>query len=348
LLRPVVASGILAAALKKHSSPRIKGRQGIMKRKFKTMDANEAVAYIAYRLNEVIAIYPITPSSNMGEWADEWASQGIQNIWGTMPHVIEMQSEGGAAGAVHGALQTGSLSTTFTASQGLLLMIPNMNQIAGELTPTVFHVSARTLATHALSIFGDHSDVMSCRATGYAMLCSNSVQEAMDMAAHTFPYSCKSADDQRGGGATAIFLWRRSGRRGSRRNSGRAARGRNWWNRERDLQPCGGAETRVACAAQANTNFSGHNGRSNSLKGSAGVPDARAIGPYSRRGSAFRDYFEDRRDPEPGAGERTSHAGAGRDQSRPAVALSSISPEWRTGGGGDHHHRSFPAFLMLI
>jgi pyruvate-ferredoxin/flavodoxin oxidoreductase len=130
----------------------------------------------------VIAIYPITPSSNMGEWADEWSSQGIQNIWGTVPHVMEMQSEGGAAGAVHGALQTGSLATTFTASQGLLLMIPNMNKIAGELTPTAFHVSARTLATHALSIFGDHSDVMSCRATGFAMLSSNSVQEAMDMA----------------------------------------------------------------------------------------------------------------------------------------------------------------------
>src|ERR1700683_2787987 len=153
-----------------------------MKRKFKTMDANEAVAYVAYRVNEVIAIYPITPSSNMGEWADEWASQGIQNIWGTVPHVMEMQSEGGAAGAVHGALQTGSLATTFTASQGLLLMIPNMNKIAGALAPTAFHVSARTLATHALSIFGDHSDVMSCRTTGFAMLCSNSVQEAMDMA----------------------------------------------------------------------------------------------------------------------------------------------------------------------
>ncbi|MGA8735789.1 MAG: pyruvate:ferredoxin (flavodoxin) oxidoreductase [Terriglobales bacterium] len=152
------------------------------KRKFKTMDANEAVAYVAYRVNEVIAIYPITPSSNMGEWADEWSSQGVQNIWGTVPHVMEMQSEGGAAGAVHGALQTGSLATTFTASQGLLLMIPNMNKIAGELTPTAFHVSARTLATHALSIFGDHSDVMSCRATGFAMLSSNSVQEAMDMA----------------------------------------------------------------------------------------------------------------------------------------------------------------------
>src|SRR5579862_7344545 len=153
-----------------------------MKRKFKTMDANEAVAYVAYRVNEVIAIYPITPSSNMGEWADEWSSQGIQNIWGTVPHVMEMQSEGGAAGAVHGALQTGSLATTFTASQGLLLMIPNMNKIAGELTPTAFHVSARTLATHALSIFGDHSDVMSIRSTGFAMLSSNSVQEVADLA----------------------------------------------------------------------------------------------------------------------------------------------------------------------
>ncbi|HET7207999.1 MAG TPA: pyruvate:ferredoxin (flavodoxin) oxidoreductase [Terriglobales bacterium] len=150
--------------------------------KFKTMDANEAVAYVAYRVNEVIAIYPITPSSPMGEWADQWASEGLPNIWGTIPQVVEMQSEGGAAGAVHGALQTGSLATTFTASQGLLLMVPNMNKIAGELTPTAFHVSARTLATHALSIFGDHSDVMTCRATGFAMLCSNSVQEAMDLA----------------------------------------------------------------------------------------------------------------------------------------------------------------------
>ena len=153
-----------------------------MKRKCKTMDGNEAVAHVAYRLNEVIAIYPITPSSTMGEWADQWASEGVPNIWGTVPHVMEMQSEGGAAGAVHGALQTGSLATTFTASQGLLLMVPNMNKIAGELTPTAFHVSARTLATHALSIFGDHSDVMACRSTGWAMLCSNSVQEAMDFA----------------------------------------------------------------------------------------------------------------------------------------------------------------------
>jgi pyruvate-ferredoxin/flavodoxin oxidoreductase len=153
-----------------------------MKRKFKTMDGNEAVAHVAYRVNEVIAIYPITPSSPMGEWADEWASQAVPNAWGSIPHVIEMQSEGGAAGAVHGALQTGSLATTFTASQGLLLMIPNMNKIAGELTPTAFHVTARTIATHALSIFGDHSDVMFCRTTGWAMLCSNSVQEAMDLA----------------------------------------------------------------------------------------------------------------------------------------------------------------------
>src|SRR5450631_2604204 len=153
-----------------------------MKRKFKTMDANEAVANVAYRASEVIAIYPITPSSNMGEWADQWSSEGIPNIWGSVPHVIEMQSEGGAAGAVHGALQTGSLTTTFTASQGLLLMIPNLYKIAGELTSTVFHVAARSLATQALSIFGDHSDVMAARSTGFAMLASSSVQEAHDMA----------------------------------------------------------------------------------------------------------------------------------------------------------------------
>jgi len=153
-----------------------------MKRQFKTMDGNEAVAHVAYQVSEVIAIYPITPSSPMGEWADQWASENVPNAWGSVPHVVEMQSEGGAAGAVHGALQTGSLATTFTASQGLLLMIPNMNKIAGELTPAAFHVSARTVATHALSIFGDHSDVMFCRTTGWAMLCSNSVQEAMDLA----------------------------------------------------------------------------------------------------------------------------------------------------------------------
>lgn len=160
-----------------------RGKTGeMMKFEFKTMDANEAVANVAYRLSEVIAIYPITPSSPMGEWSDQWSSEGVPNVLGTVPHVVEMQSEGGAAGAVHGALQTGSLATTFTASQGLLLMIPNMNKIAGELTPVVFHVTARTLATHALSIFGDHSDVMACRTTGFAMLCSNSVQEALDMA----------------------------------------------------------------------------------------------------------------------------------------------------------------------
>ena len=146
------------------------------------LDGNEAVARVAYALNEVIAIYPITPASSMGEWADEWASEKRPNLWGTVPSVIEMQSEGGAAGAVHGALQTGSLSTTFTASQGLLLMIPNMYKIAGELTPTVFHIAARTLATHALSIFGDHGDVMAARGTGWAMLCSASVQEAHDFA----------------------------------------------------------------------------------------------------------------------------------------------------------------------
>jgi len=147
-----------------------------------TIDGNEAAAYSAHKTNEVIAIYPITPSSTMGEWADEWSAQGKKNIWGTIPLVVEMQSEGGAAGAVHGALQTGALSTTFTASQGLLLMIPNMFKIAGELTPAVFHVSARTVATHALSIFGDHSDVMAVRSTGWGMLASNSVQEIHDFA----------------------------------------------------------------------------------------------------------------------------------------------------------------------
>ncbi|MGD8909259.1 MAG: pyruvate:ferredoxin (flavodoxin) oxidoreductase [Chromatiales bacterium] len=147
-----------------------------------TIDGNEAAAHIAHLTNEVIAIYPITPASPMGEWTDEWSARGIKNIWGTVPDVIEMQSEGGAAGAVHGALQAGSLSTSFTASQGLLLMIPNMYKIAGELTPTVLHVSARSLAVQALSIFGDHSDVMACRATGYAMLCSAGVQEVADFA----------------------------------------------------------------------------------------------------------------------------------------------------------------------
>ncbi|HUN64996.1 MAG TPA: pyruvate:ferredoxin (flavodoxin) oxidoreductase [Bacteroidota bacterium] len=153
-----------------------------VQRKMVTIDGNEAAAYVAHKLNEVIAIYPITPSSPMGEWSDEWSSIGRQNLWGTVPLVVEMQSEGGAAGAVHGALQAGALSTTFTSSQGLLLMIPNMFKIAGELTSTVFHIAARTVATHALSIFGDHSDVMAARSTGWAMLCSNSIQEVMDMA----------------------------------------------------------------------------------------------------------------------------------------------------------------------
>jgi pyruvate-ferredoxin/flavodoxin oxidoreductase len=148
-----------------------------------TLDANEAAASVAHRASEVIAIYPITPSSPMGEFADAWSAKGQTNIWGKVPRVIEMQSEGGAAGAVHGALQAGALATTFTASQGLLLMIPNMYKIAGELTPFVMHVAARTVATHALSIFGDHSDVMACRQTGFAMLAAGSVQEAQDLAA---------------------------------------------------------------------------------------------------------------------------------------------------------------------
>lgn len=152
-----------------------------MKRQMVMTDANEATAWVAYRLNEIIAIYPITPSSPMGEYADAWAAEGIPNIWGTVPDVTEMQAEGGAAGAVHGALQAGGLTTTFTASQGLLLMIPNMYKIAGELTPTVFNVSARSVAAQALSIFGDHTDVTATRATGYALLASGSVQQAQDM-----------------------------------------------------------------------------------------------------------------------------------------------------------------------
>ena len=153
-----------------------------MERKKVTIDGNEAAAYVAFRTNEVIAIYPITPSSNMGEWCDAWAAENKKNIWNEIPIVSELQSEGGASGSVHGALQTGSLTTTFTASQGLLLMIPNMFKIAGELTSTVFHVSARSIAAQALSIFGDHSDVMSTRSTGFALLSSNSVQEVMDFA----------------------------------------------------------------------------------------------------------------------------------------------------------------------
>ncbi len=153
-----------------------------MSRRMVTIDGNTAAAHVAHATNEVIAIYPITPSSVMGEISDAKSAAGERNIWGTVPTVVEMQSEGGAAGAVHGALQAGALTTTFTASQGLLLMIPNMFKIAGELTATVFHVSARAIAAQALSIFGDHSDVMSCRSTGWAMLCSNNTQEVMDFA----------------------------------------------------------------------------------------------------------------------------------------------------------------------
>ena len=153
-----------------------------MARPMITVDANEAVASVAHRTNEVIVIYPITPSSPMAELADEWASQGLTNVWGTVPSVVEMQSEGGAAGALHGALQSGALATTFTSSQGLLLMIPNMYKIAGELTPAVLHVAARSLAAQGLSIFGDHSDVMAVRQTGFALLSSASVQEAHDLA----------------------------------------------------------------------------------------------------------------------------------------------------------------------
>jgi pyruvate-ferredoxin/flavodoxin oxidoreductase len=147
-----------------------------------TIDGNAAASQVAHALSEVIAIYPITPSSPMGEMADELSAAGETNIWGTVPDVTEMQSEAGAAGAVHGALTTGALTTTFTASQGLLLMIPNMYKIAGELIPTVFHVSARSLAAQGLSIFGDHADVMAVRATGFALLASGSPQEAHDLA----------------------------------------------------------------------------------------------------------------------------------------------------------------------
>jgi len=154
-----------------------------MPEKFLTIDGNEAVASVAHRLSEVIAIYPITPSSTMAELADEWAANGKTNLWGQVPKIAEMQSEGGAAGAVHGSLQAGALTTTFTASQGLLLMLPDMLKIGGELTPFVMHVAARSVATHALSIFGDHSDVMMARTTGFAELSASSVQEAQDFAA---------------------------------------------------------------------------------------------------------------------------------------------------------------------
>ena len=147
-----------------------------------TIDGNTAAAHIAYAFSDIAAIYPITPSSNMGEYSEEWASQGKQNLFGKTVDVVEMQSEAGAAGAVHGSLSAGALTTTFTASQGLLLMIPNMYKIAGEMLPTVFHVSARSLAAQSLSIFGDHSDVMSVRNTGWAMTAASSIQETMDMA----------------------------------------------------------------------------------------------------------------------------------------------------------------------
>ena len=153
-----------------------------MSGKMKTLEGNEAAAYVAYAMSEVAAIYPITPSSTMGEYCDDWAAHGRKNIFGQVLKVVEMQSEAGAAGAVHGALSAGALSTTFTASQGLLLMIPNMYKIAGEIMPTVFHVSARALAAHALSIFGDHTDISAVRETGFSLLASSSVQEVMDLA----------------------------------------------------------------------------------------------------------------------------------------------------------------------
>ena len=154
-----------------------------MAKVMKTMDGNTAAAWTSYAFTEVAGIFPITPSSPMAEVTDEWAANGRKNIFGQTVKVVEMQSEAGAAGTVHGSLSTGALTTTYTASQGLLLMIPNMYKIAGEMLPSVFHVSARALATHALNIFGDHTDVMACRQTGFAMLCSGSVQEVMDLAA---------------------------------------------------------------------------------------------------------------------------------------------------------------------
>ena len=153
-----------------------------MARKFKSMDGNNAAAYVSYAFTEVAGIYPITPSSPMADYVDQWSAQGVKNIFGTTVRVVEMQSEAGAAGAVHGSLGSGALTTTYTASQGLLLMLPNMYKIAGEQLPGVFHVSARTVATHALNIFGDHSDVMSARQTGFALLAEGNVQEVMDLA----------------------------------------------------------------------------------------------------------------------------------------------------------------------
>lgn len=162
-------------------------------RRMKTMDGNTAAGYISYAFTDVAAIYPITPSSPMAEHVDEWAAQGTKNIFGQTVKLMEMQSEAGAAGAVHGSLQAGALTTTYTASQGLLLMIPNMYKISGELLPGVFHVSARAIATHALNIFGDHSDVMAARQTGFAMLAESSVQEVMDLAAVAHLASIKSS-----------------------------------------------------------------------------------------------------------------------------------------------------------
>jgi len=161
-------------------------------KKFITCDGNAAAAHIAYMFSEVSCIYPITPSSPMAEYVDEWAAQGRKNLWGETVQLVEMQSEAGAAGAVHGSLQAGALTTTYTASQGLLLMIPNMYKIAGELLPCVFHVTARALAAQALSIFGDHSDVYSARQTGFAMLASSSVQEVMDLSAVSHLTAIKS------------------------------------------------------------------------------------------------------------------------------------------------------------
>src|SRR3974377_1523671 len=155
-----------AQAIFPENGQKVQGRFQMSRPKV-TIDGNEAAAYVAHQTNEAIAITPHTPSSNMGEWSDQWSSEGKTNIWGTVPVVVEMQSEGGASGAVHGALQSGALTTTFTSAQGLLLMIPNMYKISGDLTATVFHVAARTVAAHALSIFGDHSDVMATRATGW-------------------------------------------------------------------------------------------------------------------------------------------------------------------------------------
>ncbi|MBQ5672495.1 MAG: pyruvate:ferredoxin (flavodoxin) oxidoreductase, partial [Oscillospiraceae bacterium] len=154
----------------------------IKKRKLETMDGNTAAAHVSYAYTEVAAIYPITPSSPMADFVDQWSAQGRKNIFGSQVKVQEMQSEAGAAGSVHGSLNAGALTTTYTASQGLLLMIPNMYKIAGELLPSVFHVTARALASHALSIFGDHSDIYACRQTGFAMLAETNVQEVMDLA----------------------------------------------------------------------------------------------------------------------------------------------------------------------